>query len=119
MLDGVVQSSPVIQERIPGSAEISGTFTEKSASDLANVLKYGALPMTFDRVAGSHISATLGKQSLKAGLLAGAIGLGLVVIYSFIYYRAHRHRHDRVADRVRQSSPTPAWSCWARSSTSR
>ncbi len=88
VLDGVVQSSPVIQERIPGSAEIQGSFTEKSASDLANVLKYGALPLTFTESQVTDISATLGKASLNAGLLAGAIGLGLVIIYSFIYYRA-------------------------------
>jgi preprotein translocase subunit SecD len=88
VLDGVVQSAPVIQERIPGSAEIQGSFTEKSASDLANVLKYGALPLTFTESQVTNISATLGKASLNAGLLAGAIGLGLVVIYSFIYYRA-------------------------------
>ncbi len=88
VLDGVVVSSPVIQERIAGSAQISGQFTQKSASDLANVLKYGALPIAFDKSEAVSVSATLGKQSLKAGLLAGAIGLLLVVIYSFIYYRA-------------------------------
>ncbi|HEX4018164.1 MAG TPA: protein translocase subunit SecD [Frankiaceae bacterium] len=88
VLDGVVQSAPVIQERIAGSAEITGTFTESSASNLANVLKYGALPLTFVESQVSDISATLGKESLNAGLLAGAIGLGLVIIYSFIYYRA-------------------------------
>jgi preprotein translocase subunit SecD len=88
VLDGVVQSAPVIQERIAGSAEITGSFTEKSASDLANVLKYGALPLTFTESQVTNISATLGKASLNAGLLAGAIGLGLVIIYSFIYYRA-------------------------------
>jgi preprotein translocase subunit SecD len=87
-LDGVVQSAPVIQERIAGSAEITGSFTESSASNLANVLKYGALPLTFTESQVSDISATLGKESLNAGLLAGAIGLGLVIIYSFIYYRA-------------------------------
>ena len=88
VLDGVVQSSPVIQQRISGSAEISGSFTQKSASDLANVLKYGALPIAFDKSEAVSVSATLGKQSLHAGLLAGAIGLVLVIIYSFIYYRA-------------------------------
>jgi preprotein translocase subunit SecD len=88
VLDGVVQSAPVIQERIPGAAEIQGSFTEKSASDLANVLKYGALPLTFTESQVTNISATLGRASLNAGLLAGAIGLGLVIIYSFIYYRA-------------------------------
>jgi preprotein translocase subunit SecD len=88
VLDGVVQSSPVIDGRIAGSAQITGNFTESSANDLANVLKYGALPLTFTESQVSDISATLGKESLNAGLLAGAIGLGLVIIYSFIYYRA-------------------------------
>ncbi len=88
VLDGVVQSAPVIQERIAGSAEITGSFTQSSASNLANVLKYGALPLTFTESQVSDISATLGKESLNAGLLAGAIGLGLVIIYSFFYYRA-------------------------------
>ncbi len=88
VLDGVVQSSPVIQQRIAGSAEISGSFTQSSAEDLANVLKYGSLPVAFERSAVVDVSATLGRQSLNAGLLAGAIGLGLVIIYSFFYYRA-------------------------------
>ena len=88
VLDGVVQSAPVIQERIAGSAEITGQFTQTSASNLANVLKYGALPLTFIESQVSDISATLGKESLNAGLLAGAIGLALVIIYSFFYYRA-------------------------------
>jgi preprotein translocase subunit SecD len=52
------------------------------------VLKYGALPIAFDKSEAVSVSATLGKQSLNAGLLAGAIGLALVVLYSFIYYRA-------------------------------
>jgi preprotein translocase subunit SecD len=88
VLDGVVQSSPVINGRIAGSAQISGNFTQKSSSDLANVLKFGALPIAFDKSEAVSVSATLGKQSLHAGLLAGAIGLGLVVLYSFFYYRA-------------------------------
>jgi preprotein translocase subunit SecD len=78
----------VIEQRISGSAEISGSFTQQSASDLSNVLKFGALPIAFDKSQAVSVSATLGKQSLNAGLLAGAIGLALVVIYSFIYYRA-------------------------------
>jgi preprotein translocase subunit SecD len=88
VLDGVVQSSPVIDGRIAGSAQITGSFSQKSAGDLANVLKFGALPIAFDKSEAVSVSATLGKQSLHAGLLAGLIGLGLVVIYSFIYYRA-------------------------------
>jgi preprotein translocase subunit SecD len=88
VLDGVVQSAPTINERIPGSAQISGTFTQKEANDLANILKYGALPLAFDKSQAESISATLGKESLSAGLIAGGIGLGLVLLYSFLYYRA-------------------------------
>lgn len=88
VLDGVVQSAPTINERIPGNAQISGTFTQKEAQDLANILKYGALPLAFDKSQAESISATLGADSLRAGLIAGAIGLFLVLIYSFIYYRA-------------------------------
>ncbi len=88
VLDGVVVSSPVIEQRIAGSAQISGNFTSKTANDLASVLKYGALPVSFTTSEAVSVSATLGKQSLNAGLLAGAIGLALVILYSFLYYRA-------------------------------
>ncbi|MDQ1632220.1 MAG: preprotein translocase subunit SecD [Frankiaceae bacterium] len=88
VLDGVVQSAPNINERIPGSAEISGSFTQSSAEDLANILKYGALPLAFDKSQAESISATLGADSLRAGLIAGGIGLVLVLLYSFLYYRA-------------------------------
>ena len=87
-LDGVVQSAPTIQNVIPGDAEISGTFTQQQAEDLANVLKYGALPLSFKPDKAQTISPTLGKASLHAGLIAGAIGIGLVILYSFLYYRA-------------------------------
>jgi preprotein translocase subunit SecD len=87
-LDGIVQSAPVNQQEIDGPTEIS-TFTQKQASDLANVLKFGALPLSFGNTPQTQtISATLGRDSLNAGLLAGSIGLGLVIIYCFIYYRA-------------------------------
>src|SRR4051794_5469030 len=88
VLDGIVQSAPTINERISGSAQISGSFTQSDAEDLANILKYGALPLAFDKSQAESISATLGEESLKAGLIAGAIGLFLVLIYSFLYYRA-------------------------------
>jgi preprotein translocase subunit SecD len=88
VLDGVVQSAPRIQEAIlGGSAQITGSFTHKQADDLANVLKYGALPIKFVVQQSVTVSATLGSDQLHAGLLAGAIGLIAVVIYSFIYYR--------------------------------
>jgi len=88
VLDGIVQSSPRITEAIPsGTAQITGSFTQVEAQDLANVLKYGALPLAFDRGEVQQVSPTLGSEQLDAGLLAGAIGLILVTIYSFFYYR--------------------------------
>src|SRR5262249_7762807 len=62
-------------------------FTQQSATDLANVLKYGALPLAFEKQEQQSISATLGSDQLYAGVIAGAIGLLLVVIYSLLYYR--------------------------------
>jgi preprotein translocase subunit SecD len=88
VLDGIVQSSPRIIQAIPsGTAQITGSFTQVEAQDLANVLKYGALPLAFDRGEVQQVSPTLGAEQLEAGLLAGAIGLFLVTLYSFFYYR--------------------------------
>jgi len=88
VLDGLVVSAPRITEAIPsGNAQITGSFTQLEAQDLANVLKYGALPLAFDRGEVQQISPTLGKDQLNAGLLAGGIGLILVMLYSLLYYR--------------------------------
>ncbi|MEP6464261.1 MAG: protein translocase subunit SecD [Frankiaceae bacterium] len=88
VLDGVVQSAPRIVEPIlDGRAQITGNFSEKDAKDLANILKYGALPLAFDVPTAQTISPTLGSDQLHGGLIAGAIGLGLVVLYSLLYYR--------------------------------
>jgi len=87
-LDSKVIVSSTIQSTISGTTEISGNFTEASATNLANSLKYGALPLNFVQQAATSISPTLGTDQLKAGLLAGGIGLLLVVLYSLIYYRA-------------------------------
>lgn len=89
VLDGLVVSAPVINEAIPsGNAQITGSFTQAEAQDLSNVLKYGALPLAFDRGEVQQVSPTLGSDQLDAGLLAGALGLGLVIIFSVLYYRA-------------------------------
>jgi preprotein translocase subunit SecD len=89
VLDGLVVSAPALNNGpiTGGSAQIEGDFTQQEARDLANVLKYGALPLTFDAGEVQEVSATLGGEQLKAGLIAGIIGLGLVVIYSLLYYR--------------------------------
>ena len=88
VLDGLVVSAPSIREAIPsGNAQITGSFSQVEAQDLANVLKYGALPLAFDRGEVQQVSPTLGADQLEAGLLAGALGLLLVVIFSMIYYR--------------------------------
>jgi len=87
VLDSEVLSDPQIQSAIVGDTQITGNFTHKDATALANALKYGALPLAFDQQTAQTISATLGGSELHAGLLAGAIGLILVLLYSFFYYR--------------------------------
>ena len=88
VLDGLVVSAPRINEAIRGgSAQITGNFSQVEAQDLANVLKYGSLPLAFDRGEVQQISPTLGADQLNAGLLAGALGLILVLLYSLLYYR--------------------------------
>ncbi len=88
VLDGEVVSDPSVSTSIGGGqAEISGGFTQQSATDLANVLSFGALPLSFDVVTETTVTAALGGEQLRAGLIAGAIGLGLVIIYLVAYYR--------------------------------
>ncbi|HEX7354275.1 MAG TPA: protein translocase subunit SecD [Mycobacteriales bacterium] len=89
-LDGVVVSAPSTNGVLGKNITISGgtpPFTQKEATNLANALKYGSLPVSFARSSVESVSASLGKSSLHAGLLAGAFGLLLVLIYVFIYYR--------------------------------
>jgi preprotein translocase subunit SecD len=89
VLDGVVQSAPTINEpqferdRI----QISGGFTDREARDLALVLRFGALPVELEPQTVQTVSATLGRDSLRAGLIAGMVGLGLVALYMLVYYR--------------------------------
>jgi len=89
VLDGVVISSPeVTNGAIPGGrASISGSFTQASATELANVLSYGALPLSFTTSNVESISPKLGGEQLHAGIIAGIIGLLLVVAYCLLYYR--------------------------------
>ncbi|NEB05255.1 protein translocase subunit SecD [Streptomyces sp. SID13726] len=88
VLDGEVVSSPYVQGAITGgNAQISGSFTQEEAQSLANMLSYGALPLSFQEQSVTTVTAALGGDQLHAGLLAGAIGLLLVVIYLVAYYR--------------------------------
>lgn len=89
VLDGAVLSAPAMQGQIlDGRPSISGNFTQESSKALADQLKFGALPMDFTVQSKEDISSTLGSNQLQAGLLAGLIGLLLVVVYSFFQYRA-------------------------------
>ena len=88
VLDGVVISDPSIQGAINTvTTLISGNFTQASATSLANSLNFGALPLQFTQSNATSISAQLGFQYLQAGLIAGGIGLLLVVVYCLLYYR--------------------------------
>ncbi|TDE59306.1 protein translocase subunit SecD [Nonomuraea mesophila] len=88
VLDGVVITAPNIISPIPGGrAEITGGFDQAGATTLADQLKYGALPLKFNRSSVDTVSSTLGQDQLEGGLIAGLIGLALVVVYCLLYYR--------------------------------
>lgn len=88
LLDGKVLSAPVSQAVISdGKPQITGNFTEQQAKALADQLKYGALPISFTIQSEQQISATLGSEQLRVGLLTGLIGLLLVFVYSLFQYR--------------------------------
>ncbi len=88
VLDNLVISAPSVSNPIlDGQAEISGNFTNESANQLASQLNFGALPLTFEVQSEETISATLGSEQLAKGLLAGLIGLLLVVVAMFVLYR--------------------------------
>jgi preprotein translocase subunit SecD len=90
VLDSVVQSAPTINEPSYSKDDItiSGSFTEGEAKDLALVLRYGSLPVELERQSVQTVSASLGEDSLRAGIIAGVVGLLLVAAYMLLYYRA-------------------------------
>jgi preprotein translocase subunit SecD len=90
VLDSVVQSAPSITESsyTADQITISGSFTESEAKDLALVLRYGSLPVELERQTVQTVSATLGEDSLRAGIVAGIAGLLIVALYMILYYRA-------------------------------
>ncbi|MFJ9625176.1 protein translocase subunit SecD [Streptomyces sp. NPDC101181] len=87
VLDGEVVSAPSVSQALSKNAQISGSFDQQSAEELGNILSYGALPLTFEESSVTTVTAALGGEQLKGGLIAGAIGLALVVVYLVVYYR--------------------------------
>jgi preprotein translocase subunit SecD len=89
VLDGAVLTAPQMNGAITdGRPQITGSFTQESSKSLADQLKFGALPISFTVQSSDTISATLGTSQLQSGLIAGLIGLILVVIYTLFQYRA-------------------------------
>ncbi|MDQ3476354.1 MAG: protein translocase subunit SecD [Actinomycetota bacterium] len=86
-LDDRVVSAPNIESAISGTTTISGSFTQETATSLANSLKYGALPLTFTQSTAETVSGLLAADQLRAGLIAGGIGILLVFVYALFYYR--------------------------------
>ncbi|WP_037570839.1 protein translocase subunit SecD [Phaeacidiphilus oryzae] len=88
VMDGQVVSSPYVSSAITGGqAQITGNFTQQDAQNLANVLSFGALPLDFQQSSVNTVSASLGGDQLTVGLVAGGVGLVLVMIYLLLYYR--------------------------------
>ena len=88
-LDGEVISAPVVQQAVftGGTVQISGSFTEAEARDLAKILEFGAVPVKFAVATVQTVSPTLGKDSLRAALISGLVGVLLVMLFFFFYYR--------------------------------
>ncbi|MCZ7526132.1 MAG: protein translocase subunit SecD [Acidimicrobiia bacterium] len=88
VLDSQVISAPAFQTpSFDGDVAITGDFSETEARDLASILKFGALPVALEELTTQNVSPTLGKDQLRAGIVAGLIGLGLVTVYMILYYR--------------------------------
>ena len=88
-LDGTVISAPTVQEAVftGGNVQISGDFSESEARDLAKILEFGAVPVKFKVATVQTVSPTLGKDSLRAAIISGLIGVLLVMAFFFVYYR--------------------------------
>ncbi len=119
VLDGEVVSSPQVNNDVDpnvgisgGSAVItmgSGENQQQEAQDLSVVLRYGSLPVSFERDQVQNVSATLGADSLNAGLVAGAGGLILVALAVVLYYRAIGFSNRDRLERIRVTPPAGHW----------
>ncbi len=86
-LDNKVVTSPRINGAITTNGQITGKFTLTTATQTVNLLKYGALPIALDKVSEETIGGTLGQEAITKSLLAGGIGLGMVILFMLLYYR--------------------------------
>jgi preprotein translocase subunit SecD len=86
-LDRQVVSSPVLQSQLPGTGQITGNFSLDQATQLVNVLKYGALPVPLTIQSFETVSPTLGQDAINRSILAATIGLSIVVLFMLLYYR--------------------------------
>ena len=86
-LDRKVITSAVIQSQLPGSGQITGNFTLDQANSVVNVLKYGALPVNLIQESEDTIGGTLGTEAINQSLIAGALGLSVVILFMLLYYR--------------------------------
>jgi preprotein translocase subunit SecD len=87
ILDGRVQSAPVIETRIFDEGRISGTFTQQEVQDLSLVLRSGALPASLTYLEERTVGPSLGAESIRSGVTAALGGLLLVVVFLLLYYR--------------------------------
>src|SRR6185369_16019915 len=84
ILDGRVQSAPTLESKINSEGRITGSFTPEEVADLSLKLRSGALPAKLDYLE----EQTLGADSIRSGILASAVGLGLVILFMLVYYKA-------------------------------
>ena len=87
VLDNRVQMAPVIETRIPGDGIISGSYSLDEAEDLALMLRSGALPASIDYLEDRSVGPSLGRESIRQGVLAAAVGMAFVVVFMLVYYR--------------------------------
>jgi preprotein translocase subunit SecD len=87
VLDGRIQTAPTIESRISGDGIIQGSYTMEEAEDLALVLRAGALPASIQYLEDRSVGPSLGRESIRQGLMAASVGMAIVVVFMLIYYR--------------------------------
>jgi preprotein translocase subunit SecD len=88
ILDGRVQSAPTLESKINSEGRITGSFTPEEVQNLSLILRSGALPAKLDYLEEQTIGPTLGADSIRSGIIASSVGLGLVIVFMLVYYKA-------------------------------